>query len=269
MTSRVMKTFNLRKIAGLRGRQRKLLRPVTASGAVEAAYRRILLQHWRSIRRYLREEYAPAVARLRPVGTRDAVPVDLAKLNGALKAFVNKQNSLTRAKLRKLWQLYMRTHTAAWIEAAKVSLGVDVAVLVQASDLAVAMAAAREASWVVISGATATATAAVEARALEYMAGGKSPAKLAKELRELLGVNERRAKLIARDQIAKANTTFNRIRQQQAGVDRYRWSTSSDERVRATHRANNGKVFRWDQPPATTGHPGNDIQCRCVAMGVV
>ena len=53
------------------------------------------------------------------------------------------------------------------------------------------------------------------------------------------------------------------------GIEEYRWRTSKDERVRATHAANEGKVFRWDTPPAETGHPGNDVQCRCDARPII
>jgi hypothetical protein len=34
--------------------------------------------------------------------------------------------------------------------------------------------------------------------------------------------------------------------------------------VRASHTANNGKVFAWDNVPPT-GHPGEDYGCRCTA----
>jgi hypothetical protein len=32
--------------------------------------------------------------------------------------------------------------------------------------------------------------------------------------------------------------------------------------VRASHAANNGRIFAWDNPPET-GHPGEDYGCRC------
>ncbi len=44
----------------------------------------------------------------------------------------------------------------------------------------------------------------------------------------------------------------------------YVWRTRSDGKVRDSHRANDGKIFSWDSPPAT-GHPGEDFGCRCVA----
>lgn len=82
-------------------------------------------------------------------------------------------------------------------------------------------------------------------------------------------VTENRAKLIARDQVSKLNSTINRIRQTELGIVQYKWSTSGDERVRPTHRENDGKVFDWNDPPAVTGHPGEDYQCRCVAIPII
>ena len=80
------------------------------------------------------------------------------------------------------------------------------------------------------------------------------------------GYNLRR---LARDQTTKTIGGLTEIRQRQLGIQGYRWSSSADERVRPTHAANNGRFFRWDSPPAATGHPGTDIQCRCVAIPAV
>jgi SPP1 gp7 family putative phage head morphogenesis protein len=44
----------------------------------------------------------------------------------------------------------------------------------------------------------------------------------------------------------------------------YIWRTRGDGKVRAAHAANNGRIFSWDHSP-TTGHPGEDYNCRCVA----
>ena len=56
------------------------------------------------------------------------------------------------------------------------------------------------------------------------------------------------------------------IRLKQAGMtDRYVWRTRRDERVRRSHRMNDGRVFSWTDAPAT-GHPGEDYNCRCEAV---
>lgn len=97
---------------------------------------------------------------------------------------------------------------------------------------------------------------------------------LAGHLAERYGVSASRAELIARDQTLKANANLTQVRQAEAGVTRYLWSTSRDERVRPMHKDLEGTIHRWDDPPITNdrgdrNHPGGDYQCRCVAVPVL
>lgn len=82
------------------------------------------------------------------------------------------------------------------------------------------------------------------------------------------GVSESRAELIARDQTLKLNAGVTRIRMQNAGIERYEWSTSLDDRVRPEHEDLEGLEFSWDDPPEP-GNPGEDYQCRCVAVPIL
>lgn len=60
-----------------------------------------------------------------------------------------------------------------------------------------------------------------------------------------------------------------------AGLTSYIWQTREDERVRDGHRALNQRVFSWNEPPIVnpyTGkrcHPGEDMNCRCIAIPVL
>ena len=49
------------------------------------------------------------------------------------------------------------------------------------------------------------------------------------------------------------------------GPRKYIWVTQGDGKVRPSHVANEGKIFSYDDPPAT-GDPGDDYGCRCVAV---
>ncbi len=98
---------------------------------------------------------------------------------------------------------------------------------------------------------------------------GKRHEDLAKLLHERASVSLSRAELIARDQASKTAGQINEHRQRNAGVTTYTWSGSLDERERDTHLANEGKDFRWDDPPSETGHPTEDVNCRCVAIPVL
>lgn len=95
------------------------------------------------------------------------------------------------------------------------------------------------------------------------------------------GIAARRAKLIARDQIASLQGDITRVRQTELGVTRYIWRTAEDEVVRASHRARNGKTFVWGKSiraqlraknlpiDKIDGPPGKPINCRCYAEPVL
>ena len=94
--------------------------------------------------------------------------------------------------------------------------------------------------------------------------------KLSQILRQQFNSSGYNLRRITRDQTSKAVGNLNHIRQTDAGIREYVWSTSEDERVRPTHVMLNGKIYSWDgtpQPPE--GHPGHPIQCRCVARAII
>ncbi len=117
---------------------------------------------------------------------------------------------------------------------------------------------------------------------LESYIKGRSIRDIQKEIQEQYNVSKRKAQLLARDQVATLNAQVTKLQQQDAGCSKYRWSSSKDSRVRDCHRALDGKVFSWDDPPEMwydtkekgrvyTGrrcHPGEDYCCRCVAIPV-
>lgn len=98
---------------------------------------------------------------------------------------------------------------------------------------------------------------------------GLSVPAITKLLVERGNVSLQRAELIARDQTLKLAAKVNQIRQQNAGVHEYTWSGVMDVRERATHVANEGKRYLWAVPPEVTGHPGHDVNCRCIALAYV
>jgi SPP1 gp7 family putative phage head morphogenesis protein len=89
------------------------------------------------------------------------------------------------------------------------------------------------------------------------MLAGTRHEELAKLLVERLGVAESRAVLIARDQTLKWHGSLQRLRQLDAGVTEFTWSTSNDERVRPAHRVRDGKRYKWTSSPT----PGQEVNC--------
>lgn len=103
---------------------------------------------------------------------------------------------------------------------------------------------------------------------------GRSVRDITKEIEAVTLVSKSRANLIARDQILKLHSNITKNRQTRAGVRRYIWTTSNDERVRDAHSDLDGTTQSWDAPPISSddgsqNHPGEDYQCRCIAFPVI
>ena len=91
---------------------------------------------------------------------------------------------------------------------------------------------------------------------------------ISEKIKGRFDVSQSKADLLARDQTLKLNANITQARQRGAGVEKYIWTTSGDERVREEHAALEGQVFSWNDPPPS-GHPGEDYQCRCTAFPVI
>lgn len=135
----------------------------------------------------------------------------------------------------------------------------------------------------------------VSDRVLQHFKGIPMPENrtLARQIKEEFKITDGRAKVIARDQTAKMNTSISAIRQKNIGIDMYIWQTMKDERVvgkpgglykkinskHKNHYIMQGKLCRWDDPTVYSddkgktwkkrtaempqNHPGDDIMCRC------
>ncbi len=99
--------------------------------------------------------------------------------------------------------------------------------------------------------------------------GGGSTATLAKRLEQRLGVSQRRATTIARNEIGNLNAAITKGRQESLGVTQFVWTTAGDDLVRDEHAAIDGQVFDWATGAPGVGMPGEPINCRCVGIAVL
>jgi SPP1 gp7 family putative phage head morphogenesis protein len=101
--------------------------------------------------------------------------------------------------------------------------------------------------------------------------GGYSRQSLQQTIMDEYGVSEGKARFLARQETSLFMSRLRRERYEDAGVRYYRWRSSTDERTRPMHKALNGRIFRFGDPPVTDeyGHrnePGEDYNCRCLAL---
>lgn len=109
----------------------------------------------------------------------------------------------------------------------------------------------------------------VQTLATEAMMNGSRGPEIERELMRSGEVTEARARMIARTEVAKAQSVMTEARSRAAGSDAYIWRTAQDEAVRESHSEMEGQTVRWDSPPTlsdgTTTHAGQIYNCRCFA----
>ncbi|MFJ6210586.1 minor capsid protein [Lysinibacillus sp. NPDC092081] len=100
---------------------------------------------------------------------------------------------------------------------------------------------------------------------------GASIKSMREQLMNEVGISKSRAQFIAVDQAGSILGQMTAERHQQIGIDKFKWLTSQDERVRDSHKDLSDKPFSYDDPPTVNGRvvlPGEDYRCRCVAIPV-
>lgn len=255
---------------------------------------------------YLNETFMPRVLEISPAFIADVEPTD--SIDEMRQAFQQVADDMV-AEVSALETTVASEHTADWIANVRQTIGVDLSVVINTSELLEPLKLFGQSTAGRIKGISADLANDIARETLEALRQGQSQVRLARTLslrynqalhgshvgrtvesrernlrRKRLAIRrhadpttgtgtpyryQSRYEFIARDQTSKLIGELDRLRQQQIGVDEYDWATSADERVRPTHRSKNGKRFRWDEPPPETGHPGEDYQCRCVARAVI
>lgn len=156
-------------------------------------------------------------------------------------------------------------HRDKFVSEFKNKAGIDLQRIVKAEKLEVGLNRKIKENIGLITKANAEQLERIENTFKAAIMTGQESVSLQESIEQLGSVFESRAKLIARDQTSKFVSELNKERQTNVGIPGYYWRTAGDEAVRESHRENDGLYFDWDNPPAETGHPGDDIQCRCVA----
>lgn len=249
--------------AGKRGRIE--LKPIGARLAFEVALYRILMGVL-SVANSAKPALMEGARADRTLLTQDAF--GLSDIVSALRGSFAQAIALAENPLRNLFQGEAARHDAKWIEQVNSVIGVDLKAVVNSEQVATPITLATRKSVALIKGVTDEVAKKIEVEITDLVSRGASTREIAAKLTEIGGFGKKRAQLIAVDQAHSFNANLNEIRQTQAGVNRYSWSTVRDRRVRPLHRAREGQVYRWDSPPSD-GHPGQPIRCRCIARAIL
>jgi len=98
----------------------------------------------------------------------------------------------------------------------------------------------------------------------------RTPARdVAREIRKVAEVGQKRAELIAADQLQKLSGRLDQERQQQVGSEEFDWVHSRKRFPRIEHVDRDGKRYRWDSAVGKNDPPGRAIRCGCRARPVI
>jgi SPP1 gp7 family putative phage head morphogenesis protein len=267
-----MAKFDIKRLARQKAKRKAdaTLRPIEITRSLEAELERIVMKIVAAWIKAINETILPAFSSALEFQklTRDA-PSDT--IRSALEA---SQEILDRLVISlgldveewaaKVEEWHRRKFTTSLREA----LGLDISLNISEFDFDDELQLVVERNVGLIKGLSDDLRKNVEQAVVNAMVQGKPRRELAKELTERVEVSRSRAKLIARDQTTKLASNLDKMRQEQAGIDEYKWRHSGKAHPRPEHVRRDGKIFRWDSPPSD-GHPGQAINCGCKAQAYV
>ena len=239
------------------------------SKLAEIKYRGYLLSIVSSLRKETESTILPILRSCESEYVNDSYAITLQTAFENLRAMFN--NVAPRAKLisSSFVETTDKVNKERFYKAIEKSIGVNMQSIVSRENLEDILLSSVNENVALIRSIPETYFKTIEQIVYRETIQGSTSKSLIEQIQSVGKVTANRAKLIARDQTSKLNSALNQQRQQNLGVEEYIWRTAEDDRVRDSHAANNGKVYRWDNPPKGTGHPGQDIQCRCVAQPII
>lgn len=112
-------------------------------------------------------------------------------------------------------------------------------------------------------------------RIMDSIEKGRSMTELMDHLEGLHGMTKRRAAIIARDQNNKATAIIHRVRQKQVGINKAKWvHTAASIHPREEHIMFDGQTYNVDEGmySEVDGEfvwPGTPINCGCTCMSII
>lgn len=244
------------------------MRPIVVTNALEMellSIYRAIVEYWaRQISEHILPTYGVTMLMMK----RDA---ETDNLTSTLAAASDGSGSLLlslRVPILNWVSRGARAHFSRWIAALKNAFGFNADQRLSPHDTENVEAVALERNVALITNVSDKIQADVGRLVWDAVANNRPRNDLAKDLAKVIEGSTSRSKLIARDQTAKLSSNLDQFRQQQAGIEEYKWRHSGKAHPRPEHVARDGKIFRWDTPP-WDGPPGQAINCGCKAMAYI
>ena len=255
----------------------KNLSIVTPRKTDEVGYRRSILGILAPLFDFTRQRITPLLRHLEPEYTSDDWADDLIAEGERLRIIAEETRAASNIASINFSDIVTNSNRVKFNRMLSRALGINV--FLPDPDIAPIVKAKTVENANLINSLTSNYANRVATIIYEGGVQGLRASEIAKQLIKEQAITERKAKLIARDQLNKFNAALNREKQERLGVTSYIWRNSRDQRVRGNpnglypnsrynHWTREGKEYKWDSPPPD-GHPGQPINCRCHAQAVI
>ena len=258
------------------------LRPIKAPGTFAsdlfASTYAPVVKVWQEAIPEIMEEYERTLGQMTTDAPADvSVRVDLAEAR-AQSVFVAIAVTLERWVYRiELW------HRRRWVANVLSATNVSLDTLIGPDDVRETIQVALARNVGLVKSVSDGTRRRIEAAVFNGFTTRKPSREIAKELREAVGIERRRALRIASNETTTLAAELNQERRRQAGIDTWQWIHSSKRHPRPEHEARDGflysenaerhgKVYqgkRIRKSPQRDDWPGVPIYCGCTSRAVL
>ncbi|AUR82855.1 head morphogenesis domain protein [Vibrio phage 1.029.O._10N.261.55.A7] len=214
----------------LKKRKLKAIRP---ADDIEAEYRGYMQSLVKEMASEVKAGLLPIIKKNKPNYIADGWADDVTSFFDAFRA---KWSSIlfrqkVRTDIQRPLSMAESNTTAQFLKNVNKAVGVDVSGMLKREGIDNIMTSALQENVTLVTSLPDEYLKRIESIVYSGMQQGRYPTAIAKDLQEATGISWRRAKLIARDQVAKINSAVDSERSQNLGIEYYEWSTSNDRRV--------------------------------------
>jgi uncharacterized protein with gpF-like domain len=213
--------------------KKRSLKAIKPSDQIEAEYRGYMQGLVKEMANEVKVGLLPIIKRNKSGYIKDSWADDVTVFFDAFRAkwssflFRNK----VRADVQRPLSMMESNTTAQFLKNVNKAVGVDVSGMLKREGIENVMTSALQENVTLVTSLPDEYLKRIESIVYSGMQQGRYPTAIAKDLQEATGISWRRAKTIARDQVAKVNSAVDSERSQNLGIEYYKWSDSSDRRV--------------------------------------
>lgn len=242
------------------GTRRKLIRlrpivaPAVRASDLFAIYSPVLAA-WQAALPAIETEYARTLSAM----TTDA-PADLAVRIGQAEAEGTTIVLTVRARLARWAAIIEAWHRARWKANVLAATKIDLGTFIGPGDVRETLETVIERNVGLIKSVTDDTRKRVGDAVFRGLQNRTPARELARELREAVGLERRRALRIASDQTTKMASALNDERRRQAGISAWAWVHSGKRHPREEHKARDGNLYSEDSDQVGTEYEGKTVR---------